>query len=114
MASNQPPYHTSIYLESIQQQLRQVAEVTSPYSGSFLDTDLLNTAEASVQQWNLDPFNLPNNQFFVKLNSDLQQVLESPLDESSRAFINLQGDANRNGGIQVSTIPIYMLRPLQN
>ena len=101
MANNQPPYHTPIYLESLH--IGQVAEVSSPpSSGSVLDTDFVNATEASVQQWNLDPSNIYANEYFVKLNSDSTKVLQSPTEESARAFIYLQGDRNANGGIQVS------------
>ena len=102
MANNQPPYHTPIYLESLH--LGQVAEATSPSSGSVLDTDYVKVTEASVQQWNLDPSNIYANEYFVKLNCDSTEVLQSPTEESARAFINLQGDRNENGGIQVSIL----------
>ena len=102
MSNDQPPYHTPIYIETLR--LGQLAEVTSPSSGALLDTDFMKDTERNAQQWNLDPSNIFNNEYFVKLNYDATLVLQSPTEESERAFICLQGDRNENGGIQVSVL----------
>ena len=100
MSNNLPPYHIPIYIETLR--LGQLAEVTSPASGALLDTDYMKDTERNVQQWNLDPSNIFQNQYFVKLNYDATLVLQSPTEESERAFISLQGNRYENGGIQVS------------
>ena len=102
MANQPPPYHVPVYIEP--EPLGQVAEVKSPSSGSVLDTDYIKSTEDNVQQWNLDPSEISVNEYFVKLNCNSTLVLESPLEESAQAFINIQGDRNRNGGIQVWTM----------
>ena len=95
MAAQAPPYQTPIYIENLT--LGQVAEVT----GNLLDTDYLKTAESGQQQWNLDPSDMYKNEYFIKLNSNLTQVVQSPEEESAQAFTTTQGDRNQNGGIQV-------------
>lgn len=96
MATQAPPYHTPIYLENVAL-ASEVAEV----SGSLLDTDYVNAADSSQQQWNLDPWQMPQDQYFLKLNKDSSHVVQSPQEESARAFMALQGDVNQNGCIQV-------------
>ena len=95
MAAQDPPYHTPIYLENVT--LGEVAEV----SGNLLDTDYENAANSGQQQWNLDPWQIPLNQYFLKLDKDTTHVVQSPEEESAQAFMALQGNANENCGIQV-------------
>ena len=96
-----PPYHTPIYLENVA--LAEVAEVT----GSLLDTDYLNPADSDQQQWNLDPWQIQQDQFFLKLNKDTSCVVQTPEEESAQAFMKIQGDVYHNHGIQV-----WVLEPL--
>ena len=95
MAVQAPPYHTPIYLESVS--LGQVAEVF----GDLLDINGVNPADKDQQQWNLDPWQMQKNQYFLKLNKDTTMVVQSPEEEQAQAFMAVQGDATLNGGIQV-------------
>ena len=106
MASETPPYHTPIYLENLS--LGQVAEVTPNF---YLDTDYVNPAESSQQQWNLDPSEISRNEYFVKLNGDSTHVLESPEKEGDQAYMKIQGDRYVNHGIQVWVLEQLQVGP---
>ena len=95
MATQVPPYHTPIYLENVA--LAEVAEV----SGNLLDTDYVNPADSGQQQWNLDPWQIPQDEYFLKLCKDSSNVVQSPEEESAQAFMCTQGNAIDNCGIQV-------------
>ena len=94
-----PPYHEPVYIAP--SAVGQVAEVESAISDSVLRTGYIKPPGATVQQWNIDPSEIDKQEFFVKLNSKPTLVLESPVEDGARAFINLQGDRYENGGIQV-------------
>ena len=50
---------------------------------------------------------MATNEYFVKLNSDRTQVIQSPEEECGRAFVTLQGNRDYNGGIQVWILEQY-------
>ena len=100
MAESNPPYHTPVYIKNVLTD--EVLEVTQDSSGNrVLDVDIENSAASSWQVWNLDPWQMDQNQYFVKLNDDSSSVVNPPQEEGGQAFMKLQGDVNRNGGIQV-------------
>ena len=102
--SNIPPYHFPVYIKNVRVS-SEVAEVTEDASGKRLvDVDYPNPTAVSQQQWNLEPWNLDKNEFFIKLNSDTTYMLQSPVQEGDQAFMALQGDFYKNGGIQVWTV----------
>lgn len=99
--SNVPPYHVPVYVKNVLVS-SEVAEVTVDASNNRrVDVDYFNPSAVAQQQWNLDPWNLDKNEFFLKLNSDSTHVLQSPIQEGEQAFMCLQGDFYKNGGIQV-------------
>ena len=59
---------------------------------------------AGLQQWWVDTYKRDNFQFFLKVKGDKKDVnkpVECPVGDDTQAFINVQGDAVANCGIQV-------------
>ena len=52
------------------------------------------------QEWIITPFKKSANQYFIKLSSNPNLVIESP-ETPDRGFTQVQGDVNENGGIQL-------------
>lgn len=100
MAQNTPPYHVPVYIAPVNLS-GQVAEVSSPSSGSDLHTGYPNPPGETTQQWNIDPFDISSNQYFIKLNSKSNLVIQSSEDEYIPAFLAVQGDRYANQGIQL-------------
>ena len=89
MASQPPPYHTPVYLENVF--FKQMAETVTDSTGTQvieLDNDNLNPVEKDSHEWNLDPFSMATNEYFVKLNCDTTQVIQSSEEECGRPFRN--------------------------
>ena len=103
MAEGNPPYHTPVYIKNVP--TGELLEVTQDSSGNrVLDVDVVNPAASSSQVWNLDPWNMYQNQYFVKLYDDASHkgdVVNPPQEEGGQAMMKLQGDANRNDRLQV-------------
>jgi len=97
-----PPWgpNVKVYLEPVAQ-LQQVAEAKSTAYRSDLDTAFRDPADAVRQLWNIDAWDQFKGQFFLHLNSDRTTALTTPEQDGGNAFIDIQGDVHRNGGIQV-------------
>ena len=92
-----PPYQVPVRIAPVA--VGQVALVASPNSGARLITNYVHKP-FDVQIWNIDPSNIANKEYFIKLQFHKHLVIESP-ETPGPVFIKTQGDRFINGGIQV-------------